>query len=170
MTWWTWTLLGLAAITLIVTVVALGNRRSRTALIELVKLVPACVALIRDILRDPTISRWHKIAPAIAIAYLASPIDLVPDFIPGMGQLDDALVIAWTLRHLVRVAGRERVEQHWTGDPNSLQRILRLAGLHDTTGQNANNEPGSNDSSYEDRQNECAGGRCPDQAIADGDR
>lgn len=133
MTWWTWTLLGLGVVTLIVTIVALSIRRSRTALIELVKVVPACLALIRDILRDPTIPRRHKITPAFAIAYLAFPIDLIPDLIPGIGQLDDALVIAWTLRHLVRVAGRERVEQHWTGDPYSLQRILRLAGIQAPT-------------------------------------
>ena len=130
MTLWTWTLVGFGVVTLIATIVALSIRRSRTALTELIKLVPPCLALLRDILRDPTIPRRHKITPAIAIAYLAFPIDLIPDFIPGIGQLDDALVIAWTLRHLVRVAGRERVEQHWTGDPNSLQRVLRLAGVH----------------------------------------
>lgn len=127
MHWWTWVLIAVGVLCLVALAVALSVRRSRSALIELVKLVPPCLALLRDILRDPEIPRRAKIAPALTIVYLAMPIDLIPDFIPGIGQLDDALIVAWAFRHLVASAGRERVEHHWHGDPAALQRILRLA-------------------------------------------
>lgn len=96
-------------------------------MLEFVKLVPPCLALLRDILRDPAVPRRAKIAPALTIVYLASPIDLIPDFLPGIGHLDDALIVAWAIRHLIAHAGRERVEHHWHGDPAVLQRILKLA-------------------------------------------
>lgn len=132
MTWWQWTLITLGVLALIIALIALRVRRRRDALAQLVKLIPPCLRLIRHVLRDPTIPRRRKIVPAIAIVYLAFPIDLIPDFIPVLGQLDDALVIAWTLRHIVRSAGRERIEEHWTADDDSLKRVLRLAGLQST--------------------------------------
>jgi uncharacterized membrane protein YkvA (DUF1232 family) len=132
MSWWQWGLIVIALLVVIVVAVALRAQQRRDALVELVKLVPPCLRLIRDVLRDATIPRRRKIAPAIAIAYLSFPIDLIPDFIPVLGQLDDALVIAWTLRHIVRSAGAERVAHHWTSTPESLQRVLRLASIHQT--------------------------------------
>src|SRR5438094_68468 len=92
-------------------------RRSRVALIQLARLVPDCLALMRDVMRDPSVPRRAKIAPALVVAYLAMPIDLIPDFLPGIGQLDDALVVAWGIRHLLATAGPERVAAHWRGDP-----------------------------------------------------
>ena len=129
MTWWQWTAIAIGMLAIIITAVAFKAQRRRDALAQLVKLIPPCLRLIRDVLRDPTIARHQKVAPAVAIVYLAFPLDLIPDFIPVLGQLDDALVIAWTLRHVVRSAGRERVEQHWTADADSLERVLRLAGI-----------------------------------------
>lgn len=127
MQWWTWVLLAVGVVSLVALLIALSISRSRTALIELVKLVPPCLALLRDILRDPDVPRRAKIAPALTIVYVAIPIDLIPDFIPGIGYLDDALIVAWAIRHLIASAGRERVEHHWHGDPATLQRILHLA-------------------------------------------
>jgi uncharacterized membrane protein YkvA (DUF1232 family) len=109
-------------------VVALSIRRSRAALVQLARLVPTGLALLRDILRDPEVRRRAKLAPALALAYLALPIDLIPDFLPGIGHLDDALVVAWALRHLIATTGRARVTHHWRGDPGTLDRILKLAG------------------------------------------
>jgi uncharacterized membrane protein YkvA (DUF1232 family) len=60
--------------------------------------------------------------------YLALPFDLVPDFIPVAGQLDDALVAALVLRRLVRSAGPGVVREHWPGPPRSLDLVLRVAG------------------------------------------
>jgi uncharacterized membrane protein YkvA (DUF1232 family) len=66
----------------------------------------AQAALLRRALRDPRVPRRHKLLPAAALAYLAIPFDLIPDFIPGLGQLDDALVLALAVRGLKRVASR----------------------------------------------------------------
>lgn len=127
MHWWTWVLLMIGIIAVAVIAAALSIRRSRDALLQLVRLVPTCLALFRDIMRDPEVPRRAKIAPALVVVYLAIPIDLIPDFLPGIGHLDDALIVAWALRHLVAAAGRERVAVHWKGDPDTLDRILRLA-------------------------------------------
>jgi uncharacterized membrane protein YkvA (DUF1232 family) len=60
--------------------------------------------------------------------YLASPIDLIPDFIPVVGQLDDAVIAAVILRSVVRGAGVEVVQDSWPGTQQSLNVVLRLAG------------------------------------------
>lgn len=127
MHWWTWVLIVVGALLAVITALALSAQRSRAALIELARLVRPCIALFRDIMRDPDVARRAKIAPALVVAYLAMPIDLIPDFIPGLGHLDDALIVAWAIRHLVAAAGRESVTTHWNGDPAALERILRLA-------------------------------------------
>jgi hypothetical protein len=79
MHWWTWLLVAVGAIALALTIAAVSIRRSRTALIELVRLVPLCVALLRDVMRDPAVPRRTKIAPAVVLVYLAIPIDLIPE-------------------------------------------------------------------------------------------
>jgi uncharacterized membrane protein YkvA (DUF1232 family) len=70
------------------------------------------------------VPRRHKVALALVIAYLAMPIDLVPDFIPIAGQLDDAILVALVLR---RMARRDLVAEHWSGPPESLALVLRMA-------------------------------------------
>jgi uncharacterized membrane protein YkvA (DUF1232 family) len=59
--------------------------------------------------------------------YLSIPFDVVPDFIPVVGQLDDALVVAAALRSVLRASGRELVREHWPGPRASLELLLRLA-------------------------------------------
>ncbi|MBW3576869.1 MAG: DUF1232 domain-containing protein [Actinobacteria bacterium] len=89
--------------------------------------MPDCLALFRDLLRDPDTPRRAKLVAGATVAYLALPIDLIPDFIPGLGHLDDVLIVAWAIRHIIATAGRDRVAAHWQGDPATLERILRLA-------------------------------------------
>ena len=64
----------------------------------------------------------------IGLVWVASPIDLIPEFIPVLGPLDDAVVVALILRRLARTAGREVIEEHWRGDPATIARLLGLAG------------------------------------------
>jgi uncharacterized membrane protein YkvA (DUF1232 family) len=78
--------------------------------------------------RDGRVARRHKLVLLGAAAYLAMPLDLVPDFIPVAGQLDDAVVIALALRAVLRGAGRDLVAEHWPGSPRSLAVLERLAG------------------------------------------
>ena len=87
------------------------------------------LVLVRRLLRDPRVPRVRKLALALLVVYLACPIDLIPDFLPVIGQLDDALIAGWTLRGLVRGAGPELLREHWPGDAQGLQLILRLAGV-----------------------------------------
>jgi uncharacterized membrane protein YkvA (DUF1232 family) len=93
---------------------------------ELATLVPNLARLFKDLIRDPRVPRGSKVLLVIAAVWVASPIDLIPEFIPVLGPLDDAVVAAIVLRHVLRRAGREVVEEHWRGDPATLQRILRL--------------------------------------------
>jgi len=67
--------------------------------------VPDGVVLFRRLLADPRVPRRRKLVLALLVAYLASPIDLIPDFIPGLGQLDDVILAALALRYALRGAG-----------------------------------------------------------------
>ena len=93
----------------------------------LARLIPDCLVLARGLLGDPEVPGRCKLALVALVAYLVSPIDLVPDFLPVIGVLDDAIVVALTLRWIVRVAGPDRVRRHWRGSPRGLQLVLRAA-------------------------------------------
>ena len=90
-------------------------------------LVPDCVVLFSRLLRDERLPRRHKLLVGALIPYLAMPFDLVPDFIPVAGQLDDAVIVALVLRRVAR-KNPELIREHWPGPPSSLGLILRLAG------------------------------------------
>ena len=124
--WW-WALAAAGAIGLALLGIVLSIRRSRAALVELARLAPLCLALLRDLVREPAVPRRSKLIAGFALLYFVSPIDLIPDFIPVVGHLDDALVVAWAMRHLVASAGPEVVASRWKGEPEQLERVLRLA-------------------------------------------
>jgi uncharacterized membrane protein YkvA (DUF1232 family) len=94
---------------------------------ELITLLPNLVRLFRGLLRDQRVPRSSKAWLLIGAVWLASPIDLIPEFLPGIGGIDDAVVAALVLRHLVRRAGPEVVRDHWHGDPRTIAAILRAA-------------------------------------------
>jgi len=93
----------------------------------LVGFVPDCITLFRRLLRDARISRARKALVVALLGYLALPFDVVPDFIPVAGQLDDAVVVALVLRAICRGGSREMLEEHWPGPRSSLALIVRLA-------------------------------------------
>jgi uncharacterized membrane protein YkvA (DUF1232 family) len=95
--------------------------------------IPDCIVLFRRLLGDPRTPRRHKAMLVALLGYLALPFDVVPDFIPVAGQLDDALVVALTLRAILRDGGPEMVEEHWPGPRSSLSLVLRLAGRRATS-------------------------------------
>jgi uncharacterized membrane protein YkvA (DUF1232 family) len=70
----------------------------------------------------------------VLVAYLAMPFDLVPDFIPVAGQLDDAIVVALVVRSILRAAGEAPIRQHWPGPEASLRLIMRLTAPAGTAG------------------------------------
>ena len=98
---------------------------------EVIALVPTMLLLFKDLLRDERVPRSAKLWLGFAAVWLASPIDLITEFIPVLGPLDDAVVAAAVLRHLVRKAGSEVVYEHWRGEPSTISRVLRLFGASD---------------------------------------
>jgi uncharacterized membrane protein YkvA (DUF1232 family) len=109
----------------VLALVALGRRSDARALAGF---IPDCVVLVHRLRRDPRVPRRRKLVLALLAAYLVLPIDLVPDFIPVAGQLDDAIVVALALRFLVRGGGEPLLRQHWPGPERSLGLITRAAG------------------------------------------
>lgn len=95
---------------------------------ELLSLLPNLVRLFRGLLRDERVPRSSKALLLVGAVWLASPIDLIPEFLPGIGPIDDAVVAALVLRHLVKRAGPDVVRDHWQGDPRTIGLILRVAG------------------------------------------
>ena len=94
---------------------------------ELARLLPNLILLFKDLLKDPRVPRGPKVVLWIGIVWLISPIDLLPEFLPVLGPLDDAVVAALVLRHLVHRAGADIVREHWRGEPATLEMILRAA-------------------------------------------
>lgn len=82
--------------------------------------------LARSLNADPTTPRSVKLAMALLAAYLVSPIDLVPDFLPVVGSLDDVIVAGLVLRWVARRIGRVELEAHWAGTQAGLAWLLRL--------------------------------------------
>ena len=91
------------------------------------RMVPYCAILFKRLLGDPRVPRRWKVASALALVYLAMPFDLVPDFIPLAGQLDDAILVALVLRGLLRSAGPLLLRQHWPGPAALLVPLERFA-------------------------------------------
>ena len=121
-------LLGLAVVIAYVAFLAglvLAGRRGHARAIA--GFVPDCIVLFRRLLGDPRMPRRYRAIVVAMLGYLALPFDVVPDFIPVAGQLDDAVVVALTLRAILRGGGREMIEEHWPGPRSSLSLILRLA-------------------------------------------
>jgi uncharacterized membrane protein YkvA (DUF1232 family) len=126
---WQWILVGaavaLAAYALFLLWLIVAGRKDEAR--ALATLVPDFVVLFRRLLADPRVSRRRKLVLAALIPYLAMPFDLVPDFVPVAGYLDDAVIVAFVLRHVLRGSGPELIEEHWPGPPSSLALVLRLA-------------------------------------------
>jgi uncharacterized membrane protein YkvA (DUF1232 family) len=89
--------------------------------------VPDCIVLFRRLLGDERVPRSRKLSLVLFLAYLALPIDLIPDFIPVAGQLDDAILAAVALRFVLRGAGPTLLEQHWPGPDPGLRLIRAIA-------------------------------------------
>jgi uncharacterized membrane protein YkvA (DUF1232 family) len=96
---------------------------------QLLKALPDLVRLIAKLVGDPLLPRAAKIALAAAMVYLASPIDLIPDFIPLVGYLDDLLLAALLVDGILNWVDRGLVLKYWPGTPDSLERLARTARM-----------------------------------------
>jgi uncharacterized membrane protein YkvA (DUF1232 family) len=126
---WPWGLLLFFAGFYVVAVAALIAAGRREDARALAGFIPDCVVLVSRLARDKRISRPRRVLLFGVLGYLAVPVDLVPDFLPGIGQLDDAVLLGLALRVVVRGGGTELVREAWPGPEASLTLVLRAAGL-----------------------------------------
>jgi uncharacterized membrane protein YkvA (DUF1232 family) len=96
---------------------------------EAVRLLPDLLRLLRRLAGDPEVPRSVRVRLWLLLAYLATPIDLVPDFVPVLGYADDAIVVSLVLRSVVRRAGASKVRRHWPGTDDGLAALARLTRL-----------------------------------------
>jgi uncharacterized membrane protein YkvA (DUF1232 family) len=122
--------LGGLALTWLVLIAALLVTRPQGGLLkEALRLLPDMLRLLRRLAADSTLPRGVRWRLGLLFAYLAVPIDLIPDFIPVLGYADDAIIVATTLRSVVRRVGMEPLRRHWPGTDDGLAALTRLAGL-----------------------------------------
>jgi uncharacterized membrane protein YkvA (DUF1232 family) len=130
--WWD-ALIGVACALLvawIVLIIVLAVARPTGGLLrEALRVLPDVLRLIRRLAADETLPRGLRVRLALLLAYLAIPIDLVPDFIPVLGYADDVIIVTLVLRSVVRRAGLEAVRTHWPGTVDGFIALARLTGL-----------------------------------------
>ncbi|MFM2078578.1 MAG: hypothetical protein RJA49_2468 [Actinomycetota bacterium] len=91
---------------------------------DLASVLPACVTTIRRLRKDPRVPRSAKVAVAVAGLWVLSPIDLIPEFLPVIGPLDDVVVVALALRFAARRVPHDAIREAWPADPALLERLL----------------------------------------------
>lgn len=133
--WWELALailggLVLVWVALIVALYLVGRKENDpTRFRDVLRLVPDVVRLLRRLAADPTLPAGVRVRMFLLLGYLLMPFDLVPDFIPVVGYADDAIIVAFALRSVVRKAGPEALSRHWPGTPEGLTAVQRLAGI-----------------------------------------
>ena len=131
--WWWDLLIGVAAglllawVALIVALVIVRPRGGQWR--EALRILPDVLRLLPRLAGDRSLPRGVRTGLALLLAYLAFPIDLVPDFIPVVGYADDAIIVAAVLRWVVRHAGIQAVQRHWPGTDDGFAALCRLTGL-----------------------------------------
>jgi uncharacterized membrane protein YkvA (DUF1232 family) len=111
---------------LVLGLVAAGRRSEAGAL---ARFIPDCIVLFRRLLADPRVPRRRKLLLLSLVAYLALPIDLIPDFVPVAGQLDDAILVALALRYVLRGASPALLDEHWPRPPQGRDLLRKLAQI-----------------------------------------
>ncbi|HEY7895664.1 MAG TPA: YkvA family protein [Gemmatimonadaceae bacterium] len=96
------------------------RRGAKRTLLGAVRQIPSYLRLLWGLLTDERVSNIDKVFVAAAIGYVIMPFDLIPDFIPVIGEIDDIYVIMLALNRLISHAGRDVIADHWDGDPDEL--------------------------------------------------
>lgn len=129
--WWTW-LAGIFGALLVLWLVLVAvlwvAKPDEVRLQETTRMLPDVLRLLTRLSRDHAISTSVRVRLWLLLAYLAMPIDIIPDFIPVLGYADDAIIVALIFRSVVRTAGRAKLIEHWPGTSDGLAVIERLTG------------------------------------------
>lgn len=108
--------------------VLLARRLPPGLLRQVAEFLPACVTTAQTLRKDPQVPRRAKIALVVAIVWVISPIDLLPEFLPVIGPLDDVVAVVLLLRYAARSIPRETLLGAWPTDPRLLERLLGRSG------------------------------------------
>ena len=122
-------LIGVAGVVFVMTtgwalLVVAARRLPPGTLRDLAAILPACLTTVRRLRRDPRVPRRAKVAVAIAAVWVVSPIDLIPEFLPVIGPLDDVVVVALALRYAARQVPVDVLFEAWPAEPRLLERLL----------------------------------------------
>lgn len=132
--WWT-ILLSLVLAVVVIWLILVATLRvvkpAEARLQDYLRLLPDLLRLLKRLTVDPQMPRRIRLGLVLVLAFVASPIDLIPDVIPVIGFADDVVLVALMLRWITRTVGREAVEEHWPGTPDGLTTVLTLCGLGD---------------------------------------
>lgn len=122
---WTWLLVGIGVVLVTwLVLLVLARRLPDGSSKDLATVVPACVTTVRRLRRDPAVPTRVKVVVLFALVWTLSPIDLIPEFVPVIGPLDDVVVVALALRYAARRIPRDALTGAWPADPRLLDRLL----------------------------------------------
>ena len=116
----------LALYALAILALVLAGRRAHA--VAIARLIPDALVLVKRLAQDERVPRRTRWMLAGVALYLVMPVDLVPDFVPVAGQLDDALVVGLAIRAVLRAAGPDVLADRWPGPPEGLAIVRRIAG------------------------------------------
>ena len=108
---------------------SIDKKEAKRILKEIVLFIPRFIKLFYSLVRDPEIPRKAKIVSLFCVGYLINPIDLIPDFIPVIGWVDDLYIVVLGIGILIKVAGKEKLEEYWTGDTALLDLIDEINNI-----------------------------------------
>ncbi|GAW51870.1 MULTISPECIES: YkvA family protein [unclassified Nocardioides] len=91
---------------------------------QVAEFLPSCVSTARTLRKDPAVPRRAKVALLVAVLWVVSPIDLLPEFLPVIGPLDDVVAVILLLRYAARSIPRDTLLAAWPSDPTLLERLL----------------------------------------------
>jgi uncharacterized membrane protein YkvA (DUF1232 family) len=130
--WWD-VAIGVAAALLLAwlaLIIMLAIVRPRGGLLrEALRILPDVLRLVRRLAADQNLPRGVRVRLGLLLAYLAIPIDVIPDFVPVLGYADDAIIATAVLRGVVRRAGIDAVRAHWPGTDDGFTALVRLTGM-----------------------------------------
>jgi uncharacterized membrane protein YkvA (DUF1232 family) len=102
-------------------------RPSGNVITESLRLMPDLLRLVARLARDPTLPENVRVRLGLLLAYLAFPLDLIPDFVPLLGYADDVIAVLWALRGVIRAVGEEPIRRKWPGTRTGCEALLSLA-------------------------------------------
>ena len=135
MSWWTWALIGFGLLmTSWALMILLAARLPEGSMKELAGFLPDCATTARRLRKDPRVPTRARVAVGIALLWVLSPIDLIPEFLPVIGPLDDVVVVALAFRYAARQIPRSVLLEAWPGKPSTIERVLGPAKPTESTG------------------------------------